>query len=109
MREIGYLIFFLLLHSLYGLYHFPSAPTICLCARQHFIFMPLSTLGGNFVSPGINDRLPAVSSRIGAGRYHLSAYALLTAETVIQIAPPDLYVTWLCVTLLSVLYFTYVQ
>ena len=31
----------------------------------------------------------------------------LTAETVIQIALPDLHVTWLCVTLLSVLYFTY--
>ena len=28
-------------------------------------------------------------------------------ETVIQVALPELHVTWLCVTLLSVLYFIY--
>ena len=31
----------------------------------------------------------------------------LAAETVVQVALPDLHVTWLCVTLLSVLYFIY--
>ena len=31
----------------------------------------------------------------------------LAAETIIQIALPQLHVTWLCVTLLSVLYFIY--
>ena len=31
----------------------------------------------------------------------------LTLETIIQVALPDLHVTWLCVTLLSVLYFIY--
>lgn len=29
------------------------------------------------------------------------------AETIIQVALPDLHVTWLCVTLLSVLYYIY--
>lgn len=31
----------------------------------------------------------------------------LAAETIIQVLLPDLHVTWLCVTLLSVLYFIY--
>ena len=31
----------------------------------------------------------------------------LTIETIIQVALPSLHVTWLCVTLLSVLYFIY--
>ena len=31
----------------------------------------------------------------------------LTVVTVIQVALHDLHVTWMCVTLLSVLYFTY--
>ena len=31
----------------------------------------------------------------------------LVAETIIQILVPDLHVSWLCVTLLSVLYFIY--
>ncbi len=31
----------------------------------------------------------------------------LATETVVQVALPDLHVTWLCVTLLSVLYFIY--
>ena len=31
----------------------------------------------------------------------------LTAETIIQVTLPDLHVTWLCVTLLSILYFIY--
>lgn len=29
------------------------------------------------------------------------------AETIIQVALPELHVTWLCVTLLSVLYYIY--
>ena len=35
------------------------------------------------------------------------AYLLFLAATVIQIALPSLHVTWLCVTLLSVLYYIY--
>lgn len=31
----------------------------------------------------------------------------LLIETIIQVTLPDLHVTWLCVTLLSVLYFIY--
>ena len=31
----------------------------------------------------------------------------LTAETIVQVALPDLHVTWLCVTLLAVLYYIY--
>ena len=31
----------------------------------------------------------------------------MMVETIIQIALPELHVTWLCVTLLAVLYFIY--
>ena len=55
-----------------------------------------------------------ISTAITAGAFQNRNRALiyplivfLAAETIIQIALPQLHVTWLCVTLLSVLYFIY--
>ena len=55
-----------------------------------------------------------VCTAITAGKFQNRSRALiyplivfLAAETIIQIALPQLHVTWLCVTLLSVLYFIY--
>lgn len=79
----------------------------CLCARQIFLYLCHCLLCSNFVPLGVHDhyrpRVP--ESEPGASSIQLMLF--LTAETVIQIALPDLHVTWLCVTLLSVLYFTY--
>ncbi len=56
----------------------------------------------------------AVSTIITAGAFQNRSRALiyplvlfLMAETVIQVTLPELHVTWLCITLLSVLYFIY--
>ena len=56
----------------------------------------------------------AMSTLRTAGRFQNRSKALvyplvffLLAETTIQVVLPDLHVTWLCVTLLSVLYFIY--
>lgn len=52
----------------------------------------------------------AITARVFQNRSRVLIYPLivfLAAETIIQIALPQLHVTWLCVTLLSVLYFIY--
>lgn len=56
----------------------------------------------------------AVSTLITAREFQNRSRALIyplmvfvLAETIIQVALPDLHVTWLCVTLLSVLYYIY--
>ena len=52
----------------------------------------------------------AITARVFQNRSRVLIYpliAFLAAETIIQIALPQLHVTWLCVTLLSVLYFIY--
>ena len=38
---------------------------------------------------------------------HFYIYIIMMAETIIQVVLPKLHVTWLCITLLSVLYFIY--
>ena len=51
-----------------------------------------------------------VTAREFQNRSRMLIYPLILfvmAETVIQIALPELHVTWLCITLLSVLYFIY--
>ena len=42
-----------------------------------------------------------------AAIFYLSLATILTAETIVQVTLPDLHVTWLCVTLLAVLYYIY--
>lgn len=52
----------------------------------------------------------AITARVFQNRSRVLIYPLivfLAAETIIQIALPQLHVTWLCVTLFSVLYFIY--
>lgn len=52
----------------------------------------------------------AITARVFQNRSRVLIYPLivfLAAETIIQIELPQLHVTWLCVTLLSVLYFIY--
>mgnify|MGYP000329117949 CR=1 FL=1 len=51
-----------------------------------------------------------ITAREFQNRSRLLIYPLILfvmAETIIQVALPELHVTWLCVTLLSVLYFIY--
>lgn len=59
------------------------------------LYLSLSTI---FVSKQFQNRSKALI-------YPLMIF--LVAETIIQILVPDLHVSWLCVTLLSVLYFIY--
>ena len=59
------------------------------------LYLSLSTI---FVSKQFQNRSKALV-------YSLMIF--LGAETIIQILGPDLHVSWLCVTLLSVLYFIY--
>lgn len=59
------------------------------------LYLSLSTI---FVSKQFKNRSKALI-------YPLMIF--LVAETIIQILVPDLHVSWLCVTLLSVLYFIY--
>ncbi len=52
----------------------------------------------------------AITAGVFQNRSRVLIYPLivfLAAETIIQIALPQLHVTWLCITLLSVLYFIY--
>lgn len=64
----------------------------------HFISILYLSLSTIFVSKQFQNRSEALV-------YSLMIF--LGAETIIQILGPDLHVSWLCVTLLSALYFIY--
>ena len=102
--EIAYLIF-LALSIPYGLIFSVSADNVYARGRYFYIYVIVyfSAILYLSVSTIITGR--EFQNRSRALIYPLMLF--LTAETVIQIALPDLHVTWLCVTLLSVLYFTY--
>lgn len=67
--------------------------TAVACEAAYLISLALMLPGGMVFSVSEENLYPLI--------------VFLAAETIIQIALPQLHVTWLCVTLLSVLYFIY--
>lgn len=102
--EIGYLIF-LALSIPYGLIFSVSADNVYARGRYFYIYVIVYFAAILYLSVSTIITGREFQNRSRALIYPLMLF--LTAETVIQIALPDLHVTWLCVTLLSVLYFTY--
>mgnify|MGYP001077339680 CR=1 FL=1 len=102
--EIGYLIF-LFITIPYGIVFSVSADNIY-SRGPHFYIYIIMYFGAILylsVSTIINAREFQNRSRMLI--YPLILFVMV--ETVIQVALPELHVTWLCVTLLSVLYFIY--
>ena len=102
--EIGYLIF-LALSIPYGLIFSVSADNVYARGKYFYIYVIVYFAAILYLSVSTIITGREFQNRSRALIYPLMLF--LTAETVIQIALPDLHVTWLCVTLLSVLYFTY--
>ena len=102
--EIAYLIF-LALSIPYGLIFSVSADNVYARGRYFYIYVIVYFAAILYLSVSTIITGREFQNRSRALIYPLMLF--LTAETVIQIALPDLHVTWLCVTLLSVLYFTY--
>ena len=102
--EIGYLIF-LALSIPYGLIFSVSADNVYARGKYFYIYVIVYFAAILYLSVSTLITGREFQNRSRALIYPLMLF--LTAETVIQIALPDLHVTWLCVTLLSVLYFTY--
>lgn len=102
--EIGYLIF-LALSIPYGLIFSVSADNVSARGKYFYIYVIVYFAAILYLSVSTIITSREFQNRSRALIYPLMLF--LTAETVIQIALPDLHVTWLCVTLLSVLYFTY--
>ena len=102
--EIAYLIF-LALSIPYGLIFSVSADNVYARGRYFYIYVIVYFAAILYLSASTIITGREFQNRSRALIYPLMLF--LTAETVIQIALPDLHVTWLCVTLLSVLYFTY--
>lgn len=102
--EIAYLMF-LLVSIPYGMVFSVSAdnmysrgPHFYIYVIMHFgaiLYLSISTI---------------ITAREFQNRSRMLIYPLILfvmVETIIQVALPELHVTWLCVTLLSVLYFIY--
>lgn len=102
--EIGYLIF-LALSIPYGLIFSVSTDNVYARGKYFYIYVIVYFAAILYLSASTIITGREFQNRSRALIYPLMLF--LTAETVIQIALPDLHVTWLCVTLLSVLYFTY--
>ena len=102
--EIAYLIF-LALSIPYGLIFSVSTDNVYARGRYFYIYVIVYFAAILYLSVSTIITGREFQNRSRALIYPLMLF--LTAETVIQIALPDLDVTWLCVTLLSVLYFTY--
>ena len=102
--EIGYLIF-LFVTIPYGIVFSVSADNIY-SRGPHFYIYIIMYLGAILylsVSTIINAR--EFQNRSKLLIYPLFLFVM--AETIIQVVLPKLHVTWLCITLLSVLYFIY--
>ena len=102
--EIGYLLFFALSIP-FGAVFSVSADNVYTRGRYFFVYVILYFASLLYLSVSM-----VITSRTFQNRSRALIYPLmgfLTVVTVIQVALPDLHVTWMCVTLLSVLYFTY--
>ena len=102
--EIGYLLF-LALSIPYGAVFYVSADNVYRRGRYFFVYVVLYFASILYLSVSMVITSRAFQNRSRALIYPLMCF--LTVVTVIQVALPDLHVTWMCVTLLSVLYFTY--
>lgn len=102
--EIAYLMF-LLASIPYGMVFSVSVDNIYSRGPHFYIYVIMYF--GAIVYLSIST---IITSREFQNRSRMLIYPLILfvmVETVIQVAMPELHVTWLCVTLLSVLYFIY--
>lgn len=102
--EIGYLIF-LFLSIPYGVVFSVSADNIYSRGEYFYIYIIVYFAAILYLSVST-----IIMAREFQNRSRVLIYPLiffLAAETVIQVMLPELRVTWMCVTLLSVLYFIY--
>lgn len=102
--EIGYLIF-LFVTIPCGMVFSVSADNIYSRGPHFYIYVVMYFGAILYLSAST-----VITAREFQNRSRLLIYPLILfvmAETIIQVALPELHVTWLCVTLLSVLYFIY--
>ena len=102
--EIGYLIF-LFVTIPYGIVFSVSADNIYSRGPHFYIYIIMYFGAILYLSVST-----IINAREFQNRSKLLIYPLflfVMAETIIQVVLPKLHVTWLCVTLLSVLYFIY--
>ena len=102
--ELAYLMF-LLISIPYGMVFSVSVDNIYSRGPHFYIYVIMYF--GAILYLSIST---IVTAREFQNRSRMLIYPLILfvmAETVIQIALPELHVTWLCITLLSVLYFIY--
>ena len=102
--EIGYLIF-LFVTIPYGIVFSVSADNIYSRGPHFYIYIVMYFGAILYLSVST-----IINAREFQNRSKLLIYPLflfVMAETIIQVVLPKLHVTWLCVTLLSVLYFIY--
>ena len=102
--EIGYLIF-LFVTIPCGMVFSVSADNIYSRGPHFYIYIVMYFGAILYLSAST-----VITAREFQNRSRLLIYPLILfvmAETIIQVALPELHVTWLCVTLLSVLYFIY--
>ena len=104
--EIGYLIF-LFVTIPCGMVFSVSADNIYSRGPHFYIYIVMYFGAILYLSAST-----VITAREFQNRSRLLIYPLILfvmAETIIQVALPELHVTWLCVTLLSVLYFYLLQ
>ena len=102
--EIGYLIF-LFVTIPYGIVFSVSADNIYSRGPHFYIYIIMYFGAILYLSVST-----IINAREFQNRSKLLIYPLflfVMAETIIQVVLPKLHVTWLCITLLSVLYFIY--
>lgn len=102
--ELGYLLF-LFVSIPYGIVFSVSADNVYSRGEHFYIYIVMYFIAILYLS-----LVTILTAKEFQNRSRLLIYPLivfLAAETVIQVAVPDLHVTWLCVTLLAVLYFIY--
>lgn len=102
--EIGYLIF-LALSIPYGMVFSVNSDNVYSRGSYFYIYVIMYFIAILYLSVAT-----IITAREFQNRSRKLIYPLiffLTAETIIQVTLPELHVTWLCVTLLSVLYFIY--
>ena len=102
--EIGYLIF-LFVTIPYGIVFSVSADNIYSRGPHFYIYIIMYFGAILYLSVST-----IINAREFQNRSKLLIYPLILfvmAETIIQVVLPKLHVTWLCITLLSVLYFIY--
>lgn len=102
--EVGYLIF-LALSIPYGLVFSVSADNVYLRGEYFYVFIIMYFAAVLYISVSTIITAREFQNRSKALIYPLMIF--LIAETIIQITLPDLHVSWLCITLLSILYFIY--